>query len=601
MRVWWFGCAVLLNLLSPSLGAALPGSCRINNSPRYQLATDVVEWSMHVAVGQSCTGGLRLGNVILENEKLISLPQAGEASLHGLGFTYAARTDFQGQDTFSIEVSGSVNKRHGSSLIRVTVVVDSEPKKVRVGAVDNLAAEVTDTTTSIGTTTPVSAPGSVMIKVEATSAVVLPGQKILLTAQVSGATDPMVTWALQEGAAAGSIVLSSTYPDAQHGGPQWVYTAPNTPGTYHVVATASADTAPPVTTALTVQPPVTGCSTTSADVGVWKNITPPQVDLTIGDFFGMQAMVVDPINPSTIYVGRAMDGIYKSSDCGANWVKISTGRNARSMASGRSWTMVIDPNNPEVIFTNQGYGASGVFKTANGGIDWDQVLSPNITSAVPYGGFVGDIAMDPTDSRHLLVGWHADCLPPHSRACFAETKDSGASWALRDGDPSWLGGEGTSYQILDDKTWIFSSQSNGLWRSGDSGTSWQQIPGASISHGNGQLYRAKSGAFYLGTAHGIIYSVDGVSWAMLPNSGRLIMGLVGDGNRLYASNAYPYNPPGIEPYLPYLSGAEGPSSRFTVLSSPMMRNGGGRLHLDSMRHILYSTNLNAGLWRMVTQ
>ena len=79
----------------------MTGPCLINNSPRYQLATDVVEWSMHVVVGQTCTGGLRFANVIIEDVKLVSLPQAGEATLRGPGFTYAARSDFQGQDSFA--------------------------------------------------------------------------------------------------------------------------------------------------------------------------------------------------------------------------------------------------------------------------------------------------------------------------------------------------------------------------------------------------------------------------------------------------------------------------------------------------------------------
>src|SRR5215831_21086734 len=109
MRVSWFSCIVLLNFLSQSPTAALGRSCLINNSPRYQLATDVVEWSMHVVVGQTCMGGLRFANVILEDEKLVSLPQAGEVTLRGPGFTYAARSDFQGQDTFVIAVSGSIN------------------------------------------------------------------------------------------------------------------------------------------------------------------------------------------------------------------------------------------------------------------------------------------------------------------------------------------------------------------------------------------------------------------------------------------------------------------------------------------------------------
>jgi hypothetical protein len=441
----------------------------------------------------------------------------------------------------------------------------------------------------------------VTAKLQASTSVVLPGQKVLLSAKITGTPDQDIEWSLKEGKAAGSIALSPDYPDAAHRGPLWVYTASNTPGTYHVIAKAIADIEHPVTMALVVQPFVTGCTTSSDQIGVWQNITPTQVDLTRGDFFGMQAMVVDPVNPSTIYAGRAMDGIYKSTDCGANWKKISTGRNSRAMASGRSWVMVIDPSNPQTIYTNQGYGVGGVFKTTTGGLDWDQVLTPNITAAVPYGGFVGAISMDPNDPRHLLVGWHAECPPPRTKACFAETMDGGTSWVLRDGNPSWAGGEGTEIEFLDSKSWIFSSQSNGLWVSRDSGTSWQQTVGVSISHGSGQLYRAKDGSFYLGTANGIIHSTDGVSWAVLPESQNLVMGLIGDGTNLYFSKAFPYDVPGADPFFPYYSSPERPPYKSTLMPSPLMRNGGTELQLDTTRHILYSTNLDAGLWRLVTQ
>ncbi|SFV33381.1 WD40/YVTN/BNR-like repeat-containing protein [Hyphomicrobium facile] len=436
------------------------------------------------------------------------------------------------------------------------------------------------------------------IEVEATSSVVLPGQKILLTAKVNGKADETVTWHLQEGSAGGSIALSSTYPDAQHTGPQWVYTAPNTGGTYHIVSTARADPEHPVSTALVVQEPVAGCATNSSETGVWKNITPSQVDLTTGDFFGMQAMALDPTDPSTVYVGRAMGGIYKSTDCGASWVKISTGRNAEAMSSGRSWTMVIDPSNPKVIYTNQGYGQSGLFKSTNGGVDWDQILTPNITSVAPYGGFIGAVSIDPDDARHLLVGWHAECPPPHPKVCYAETTDGGDSWKMRDGDASWQGSEGTRFQVLNAKTWIFSSESNGLWRSVDRGASWQRVLGASISHGVGQLYRSKDMEFYFGTANGVMHSADGANWTTLPNSGNLIMGLIGDGKTLYISRAYPSYSPGAAPYRPYFFAAEDPSAEFSAMDSPLMRNGGAELHLDATRHFLYSTNLNAGLWRV---
>jgi hypothetical protein len=172
---------------------------------------------------------------------------------------------------------------------------------------------------------------------------------------------------------------------------------------------------------------------------------------------------------------------------------------------------------------------------------------------------------------------------------------------LRDGNPSWVGGEGTQFQFLDSSSWIFMSESNGLWVSRDHGASWQQIAEVSISHGHGQLYRATDGSFYLGTANGMMHSIDGLSWDALPDSEHPIMGVIGDGKTLYFSKAFPYNVPGGHPILPYYSSPEKPPYKWTVMRSPIMRNGGAELHLDTAHHILYSTNLDAGLWRMVTQ
>ena len=74
--------------------------------------------------------------------------------MRGPAFTYAAKSDFQGQDTFAIAVSGSINKRRGSSTIHVTVLVDAEPTRVHTQGRDNLAAQVTNTRTPSITTTP---------------------------------------------------------------------------------------------------------------------------------------------------------------------------------------------------------------------------------------------------------------------------------------------------------------------------------------------------------------------------------------------------------------------------------------------------------------
>jgi hypothetical protein len=106
--------------------AASAQTCPIDG-PRYNLIADTVGWSMEIARGHSCFGGIRFANVVFESVKLISPPRAGHVTLHGSGFKYTAEADFGGEDSFTLVVSGSINKKRGSSTIHVAVVIASQP------------------------------------------------------------------------------------------------------------------------------------------------------------------------------------------------------------------------------------------------------------------------------------------------------------------------------------------------------------------------------------------------------------------------------------------------------------------------------------------
>jgi len=82
-----------------------------------------VEWTMMIASGRTCTQGLRLGSIIITSVKLIAPPQSGKVDIQGPSFSYAAKADFQGQDEFTIQVSGTVVRIAGASDVKVTVFV----------------------------------------------------------------------------------------------------------------------------------------------------------------------------------------------------------------------------------------------------------------------------------------------------------------------------------------------------------------------------------------------------------------------------------------------------------------------------------------------
>jgi hypothetical protein len=110
-------CA-LFSLLG--LATASADSC-VLSGPRYQLEWDAVEWSMNINGGQSCIQGLRFGNVVLEGTKLIAPPEKGQLKLYNRGFLYKTGSDFEGTDSFTIQVSGMINRVQGNSTIHIAV------------------------------------------------------------------------------------------------------------------------------------------------------------------------------------------------------------------------------------------------------------------------------------------------------------------------------------------------------------------------------------------------------------------------------------------------------------------------------------------------
>ena len=339
--------------------------------------------------------------------------------------------------------------------------------------------------------------------------------------------------------------------------------------------------------------------------GQWQEITPPGVIPGPADCtFGSQAFVIDPFDSAVIYLGTCQDGIWKSTDCGATWARIDTGANSERLFAGRQWTMAIDPVVPGVLYANSGYdvhSSSGLYKSVNGGVDWSVVWPPSdpaLANVVDY-GFVGGVQLDPTDHLHLLLSFHARCHAPYTDACLGESFDGGSTWHMVNGDPSWTGGEGQVVFFLDDAdTWLWESQTNGMWRTTNHGDSWVHI-GGSAGHGAGQLYRRPDGTFFHGTTDGILRSVDGLDWTLLPNSGGLLLGVTGYGDTMFSASGYPWGPGGgPAPYHPFRRSTDG--TTWTEMDSPLLSNG-GPLAYDSDHHILYSSNMYAGFWRVVTE
>jgi|GEM_PF-991918 len=127
----------------------------------------------------------------------------------------------------------------------------------------------------------------------------------------------------------------------------------------------------------------------SYDGGLHWNKTPSD---SLGD--GVKSIAIDPIDTNNIYAGTAFRGIlWKSSDAGETWVRTGLGETNLLIHD-----IFIDPDQPSAIFA----GLKGVFKTENGGINWE-----NISQGLPTNYHVRKIQKS-SSARLFLVGTFDD-------------------------------------------------------------------------------------------------------------------------------------------------------------------------------------------------
>jgi hypothetical protein len=343
--------------------------------------------------------------------------------------------------------------------------------------------------------------------------------------------------------------------------------------------------------------------------GTWKRISPPQTDYMTsrtalpGAQFSpaTTSMAVRPDDPAIVYVGGNKQGIFRTSDCGANWSIVNTGRNGDQLiAEGSAFSMAIDPEYPTVMYVVLGYGAPGLWRTTNGGVDWDQVLPPEILSAFPYNGYPAAIAIDPTNHEHLLLAPHLSSPTGicSSNGCLAESTDWGATWKLITTAPGF--GENDGVVMLNRTTWLFCHWMGGLERTVDSGVTWDDVTPAGAQSASCNVYtphtyRSASGTYYIPSQNGVLLGTnEGANWTLDPAPGRLT-GIMETGTQVFGGFMWA---PGfqVSPKTEPLRWSEFGPKQDGVPSD----TGGVYMGYDSVHKVFYSSNFNGGLWQIVT-
>ena len=222
----------------------------------------------------------------------------------------------------------------------------------------------------------------------------------------------------------------------------------------------------------------------------WSNVfTQP---LTIRILMQSGQLAIDPTNPNIVWVGTGEnnnqnnviygDGVYKSEDGGKSW------KNMGIKDSKQIGGIVVDPKDGNVVYV-AAYGPSrvsggdrGVFKTTDGGKTWNNVL----TVSKYTGAF--EIHMDPRYSNILYASMHQ--------------------------------------RMRNLYTGVYGGPESGIYRSTDSGTTWDKMSkglpaadmgriGIAISPVNPDVLYAiieaaeKDGGVYKSTDRGVSWAKQG--------------------------------------------------------------------------------------------
>lgn len=209
--------------------------------------------------------------------------------------------------------------------------------------------------------------------------------------------------------------------------------------------------------------------------------------------YSVGTVVVDPRNPSTVWVGTGEnnsqrsvaygDGVYRSDDAGKSWTRMGL-ENSEHIAR-----ILIDPRNSDVVYVAaQGPlwadgGDRGLYKTSDGGKTWTSLITVSERTGVT------DVTMDPRNPDILIAAtWQRrrhfyTLINGGPESALYRSIDAGKTWKkITGGIPSGtLGRIGLAMSPANPDIVYATVEStpgqSGIFRSSDGGISWEKRSG----------------------------------------------------------------------------------------------------------------------------
>ncbi|MCW5768685.1 MAG: hypothetical protein KIT19_08365 [Phycisphaeraceae bacterium] len=180
------------------------------------------------------------------------------------------------------------------------------------------------------------------------------------------------------------------------------------------------------------------------------------------------SLALDPINPNNVLVGRHGQGVYKSIDGGLTYTKLGGGLPTTSIGMVLVDLCRSSPDDMYTAIVGSGGSVNGVFRSTDGGATWvKKTATPNFCS--PQCWYDIYLAVDPNDPEVVYLG---GVDPRYAVAGVLKSVNGGNSWT----EISQFSG-GTLHPdhhtlVFGPGNTIWEGNDGGVWKSTNGGASW---------------------------------------------------------------------------------------------------------------------------------
>lgn len=210
-----------------------------------------------------------------------------------------------------------------------------------------------------------------------------------------------------------------------------------------------------------------------------RNIGPGFMSGRIAD------IAIDPQNTNTWYVGVGSGGVWKTQNAGVTWQPLFDKQTVYSIGA-----VVLDPSNNNTLWVGTGENVGGrhvsfgdgIYVSHDGGTSWKNM-------GLKGTGHISEIIVHPNDSNTLWVAAQGPLWTKGGERGLYKTTDGGKNWQQVLGDDKWVGVtdvviDPRNPRVLYAATWqrhrtvaayYGGGPDSGLHKSTDGGESWQKL------------------------------------------------------------------------------------------------------------------------------